>query len=585
VSEARKAASPKTIALRPAIVAVLGCSVLFVLLAIWQTISPFVPHVFYGAAFDLSKFSRITRMYAGELPRGMHIAIGEHVLEHADGDILRGYRLRVPKIGDEVHVSTPDGIVAMSAVTTFYPKRDRVPEALRQASTAVAIVCAALFFMRRPGLMSFAFWLWALIGLGGGDLDYSLDRLPRPVGLGFDLLFWGLNYSGFALISFALRFPTGSVSSRLRWLDGTVWAVLGCSFVVEVADRALYLAGRTPAQVSADIRLAALPMIAAAGVLLWKQAHSGPFERSKIAWASAAFVGAAVARATAFMISASDQYQYWRLIEVAADLLPLLAIYPILRYRLFDLGFVVSRAAVYSALCLAAFGTLAAANWFAQHFVTERLAFVLQPVAAIAIGLGYFRVRGWVQNLIERVLFRERFAAEQHMEATIRALPLVARSESVDDVLVSEVARTLHLASAALFRTTDQEFERVAAVGWDGDLLLRISRDDLLAQRISGEDRIVQLASMRWEAEGLPAPPNDPVLALGIVRRSALSAIVLYGRHDNGTEIEPDELKVLRRVGDAAAIAYETAEAEEMRERMKVLEARLREFESDTASA
>ena len=74
-------------------------------------------------------------------------------------------------------------------------------------------------------------------------------------------------------------------------------------------------------------------------------------------------------------------------------------------------------------------------------------------------------------------------------------------------------------------------------------------------------------------------------MALGIVRRSALSAIVLYGRHDNGTEIEPDELKVLRRVGDAAAIAYETAEAEEMRERMKVLEARLREFESDTASA
>lgn len=103
-------------------------------------------------------------------------------------------------------------------------------------------------------------------------------------------------------------------------------------------------------------------------------------------------------------------------------------------------------------LTLAAFATLAAVNWVAQHFVTDRLTTIVQPIAAIAIGLGYFRIRGWVQQLIERLLFHDRFAAEEHLETTIQNLPFADRPEAVDDVLVSEVARTLHLSSAALFR-------------------------------------------------------------------------------------------------------------------------------------
>jgi hypothetical protein len=102
----------------------------------------------------------------------------------------------------------------------------------------------------------------------------------------------------------------------------------------------------------------------------------------------------------------------------------------------------------------------------------------------------------------------------------------------------------------------------------------------MLANSLSGDSRIVQLRSIRWEPSELPPLPNAPVLALGIVRRDVLSAIVLYGRHENGTELEPEEVRLLRRVGDAAAIAYETAEANDMRERMKLLEERLRKFES-----
>ena len=59
----------------------------------------------------------------------------------------------------------------------------------------------------------------------------------------------------------------------------------------------------------------------------------------------------------------------------------------------------------------------------------------------------------------------------------------------------------------------------------------------------------------------------------------------LYGRHENGTEIEPEELRLLRLVGEAAAIAYETVEASAMREHIKVLQAELRKFKTDAAFA
>jgi hypothetical protein len=55
--------------------------------------------------------------------------------------------------------------------------------------------------------------------------------------------------------------------------------------------------------------------------------------------------------------------------------------------------------------------------------------------------------------------------------------------------------------------------------------------------------------------------------SLGILRRGALSAIVCYGRHANDTEIEPGELSLIRRIGAAAALAYETAEVATLRER------------------
>ncbi len=270
----------------------------------------------------------------------------------------------------------------------------------------------------------------------------------------------------------------------------------------------------------------------------------------------------------------------WRFLEALSNLCLLLAMYPVLRYRLFDLGFVINRAAVYSVLTLAAFGTLAAVNWIAQHFVTDRLAFVLQPVAAIAIGLGYFRVRSWVQRAIERLLFRERLAAEEYLETVIHTLPFAERAETIDDALVTQVAQTLRLSSAAIFHASTGGFRRTGGVGWNEQQLTAIASDDILARQIHTGEALVPLDALRWQPGDLPRPPHEPVIALGIARRGSLSALVLYGRHANGTELEPEELRLLRRLGIAAAVAYETVDVFALRRQNEALQLRVRVLES-----
>ncbi len=567
-----------------AVAVVLALSVIGTALAVWEAVSPFMPHVFFGVRIDQG--ARVGRVFPAELPPGLEIAVGDPVLEHADGDVMRGYRLAVPRSGDIIHVATRHGVVALRAQRTYYPRPDAVGEALRHATGALMILIAALLFVRRPGTMAFAFWIWAISEVGDFNLDVALESFPRAATLVVSIAMWALfNNSGLALIPFALRFPGGGVPAGLRWLDVTAWFALGASFVMGLTQIYRFYAGYAAPLMAVSDLLIPFVMLGAVAILFWKRGRSDARERSRITWASTAFLGAAVTRAAALAIAIdafglfAGQHFSWRLLLAIANLCPLLAVYPILRYRLFDLGFVVNRATLYSALTLAAFGTLAAANWVAQHFVTDRLAFVLQPIAAIVIGLGYFRVRNWAQHVIERLLFRERFAAEERLEAMVRGLAFVERSASVDDVLVTEVPRTLHLASAALFRLAGERFERGPALGWPAATLSSFPRDDSLARAIQADGPLVSLRTADWRPAALPRAPADPAFALGILRRGVLSAIVLYGRHANGTEVEPDMLALVRRIGAAAALAYETSEVTALRERVHVLEERLQQTE------
>ena len=105
---------------------------------------------------------------------------------------------------------------------------------------------------------------------------------------------------------------------------------------------------------------------------------------------------------------------------------------------------------------------------------------------AVASGLVYLiaRAHEFATELANRLFDRDFIRAERHLEAVGESI-LHARSlAEVERLLVNEPMRSLHLASAALFREKDGVYHRRSSAGWDADEVDALAADDpLLAER------------------------------------------------------------------------------------------------------
>jgi hypothetical protein len=575
---------------RLAVVVILCATVLIVPAYVYAGVSWLTPQPGFGITCN-PRDGRVIAVTPGGPGARAGVRLGDHVLDLARGDVRRGYRLNHPQIGDTLRVATPRGIVTVTTAPVRLEQAEANAVLLGQMAGVVVIVLATLLFFRRPGSMALGFWLYAIGSINVGTLDPLVERLPSSVELPVWLALLGFGCSfAVPLIPFALRFPRGTLSPRWRRSEVAAWGAFGLVWILGLWFARLLEAGElTQWQITlVESGVADVPLLVAAVILAWRYARSPATERAQTAWALTGFglmIGGELGAAATYAafnfgwLDVGTMVVAFNLGIVVAGLAPLLAIYPILRYRLFDLGFVVNRAALYSLLTVAALATLAGVNWFAQHFVTERLALVLQPIAAIAIGLGYLRVRGAVQTLLERTIFRDRFAAELELEGTIKGFALAERAGAIDESLTEEVASVLRLRTAAVFRVAGTALTRVASTGWDGASLDTLQRDDRLVRRLLADTATLAIDPARWNPNGLPPAPNEPVLALALTRGSVLVGIALYGRHRNGTEIDPEEKRLLRRLCDAAASAYRNAELQsevsQLRGRLAVLESQL----------
>ena len=337
---------------------------------------------------------------------------------------------------------------------------------------------------------------------------------------------------GIPLISFALRFPAGDVAPRFRRLDTAAWIayplVVAGGAMLMAASFAGYLDYYT---VYALFGVFGQLIVACVFILAIRYARMMPVERARTVWALVAFGGSMLAVEGNVIVATLQTLFSAHLDDTAnvvlnrvaislstvAELLPVLAIYPILRYRHVDLGFFVNRATLYSVLTLAAVGTLAGVNWLAERLITERLAIFVQPLAAILIGLGYMRVRAWTQSMLERTFFRARYRAEERLAALANGFASEDRVERIDHALTVSAAEALSLTSAVVFRD-----------GLD-------TPDPVLAT-------------------------SDSLLVVELRNGSELIGFVYYGPHQNGTEIDSEETAMLQNLCRAAATAYRVAE-------------------------
>ncbi|MBV8246634.1 MAG: hypothetical protein JOZ38_11975 [Candidatus Eremiobacteraeota bacterium] len=260
-------------------------------------------------------------------------------------------------------------------------------------------------------------------------------------------------------------------------------------------------------------------------------------------------------------------------IDAAALALAVAVAHGVIRHRVIDVSFVVSRTLVYTVLTSLVVGTFALIDFLSGKFLEHLgIAYVLEAGAALAFGVWMNSLHSRVDHFVDRVLFRRRHLAEARLERTGRTLSHAENERFIDEALVIEACDALDLASGAVFRLNDGAFARAFDQGWDDRQVQMLGHDDHLIVNLSAELATIDLLTVRWPRHDVPHGLEHPILAMPFVVRHGLIGFVLYGGHRGGEAIDPDERRTLERLVESATAAYERlrakalqAEADELR--------------------
>jgi len=253
--------------------------------------------------------------------------------------------------------------------------------------------------------------------------------------------------------------------------------------------------------------------------------------------------------------------------------------YAILRKRVVDVQFALSRTVVFGVVSTIALVFIAVVHWVLGHLIEHSgLATGLEGLAAIGLGLVLHRASYSINLLVDRLLFRDHHQAEERLRRVTAALPYATEERTIADALVIEPVRNLHLASAALFyrESSDAPLQRIRSHGWSDGHVSSLDADNMLVRYLQAEHAPINLDDRQFLPANIPEGAAMPVLAIPVVNQHVLNAIAIYGSHESHTLIDPDEVELLSVLAKAAATAHQQV-------RIAALTRRNHELEASTA--
>lgn len=440
-----------------------------------------------------------------------------------------------------------------------------------------AFVGTALVLLR-PSAMTLGFYLY-MLWVSPGNPTIAVLSFPFPA-IWFAYTFYSVfNVVGsVGLAAFAIRFLseplTGwrTIADRLLpWYFAT-WLAVGLAGQFKAGGPGGQLLSVTYTAMNLAVTCAALAIFVATYV----RTHGA--ERQRIRWVVAGFGLYLTSQFVTSLVATYYAYlvPWWltHVSEVVSILLPITFAYAVIKYRVIDVSFVVSRTLVYGMLTTVLVGAFSLIDWFfAGYLRLARLGTVAEIVAAIGIGFWFNSLHRQIDRLIDATFFHQRHRAESQLARNASALPFATTLKAVALALVDEPVRSLVLASAALFRRKDGAFAREHDVGWGhGDIDRLDDADDHLVSLVQAEAGPLALHEHAWRDSGVPAGPARPVLVLPIFVRREIVALVFYGSHQHGEALDPDEIKAIAGLANGAAAAYDHIESAALRDRVAALE-------------
>jgi len=342
------------------------------------------------------------------------------------------------------------------------------PDALDTAvgpvvATVTAATVGAVLAGRRPRhpvgwlLLAVALCLTAS-GVAGSYAPYGLEARPGtlPAAAWVAMYYPATALAGFAGLGFVLLLvPTGSLPSpRWRWW---AWFAAGAPAVLVLAmplaprppqeryhavdnpldlrpfDGALLLANR------ALLAVAVLGILVGAGSLVVRFRRARGVERQQLRWVvlAAALTGAGML-ASFVLVAAGNEVLVGWVAGVCVVFLPLATGAAILRYRLFDLDRIISRALAYGIVTVV-LGAAYASVVLLLGQVLGRRSSLAVAAATLAVAWAFQPLRRRVQAAVDRRFDRRRYDAAR----TIQAFSARLRQEVDLDALTAELLRVV----------------------------------------------------------------------------------------------------------------------------------------------
>jgi hypothetical protein len=194
----------------------------------------------------------------------------------------------------------------------------------------------------------------------------------------------------------------------------------------------------------------------------------------------------------------------------------------------------------------------------------------------VASALVYLIARGheFATELMDRLFDRKFIRAERHLAEVGETIQNSVSVDEIERLMVNEPMQTLRLASAALFREQDGLFCRSLSAGWDVDHADALtSQHPLLSGRFERKPYTLDsVGAAHRSPDELPNDLERPVLVVPVGNPRRCYALVLYGGHEIGTDLDAGERHLLGELARDAEVAYAQVESDTLRQRIAVLE-------------
>ena len=448
----------------------------------------------------------------------------------------------------------------------------------------------------RPRPLTWAFYIFTLGQTQPGFfVTERLLNLTMPAGFILNLMrFTYLTAGEFAFVAFVLLFPGDSAAGWRRtvlrgflvftatfYLWNTLtWFTQGnaaSSTHLDIAANAFgprlmplllvpnLVFGQPGAgsQTYVDLALWAGPLLIAIASLLGRYRASPPAERQRLVWA---IVGVLLAYSTislqivAFILPAQFfTSNLVRALQAAAIFAPFILAYTILKHRVIDVRFVMSRAAVIAIIAAFMVGLFFGVDTlFAAFFANSRLQVALDFIFVAATAIILTRAYSKLVDFFDAVFFPVRREKLQQLQALRERIEEEQDISKLERLLNAAACEVLALSSSALFlQSSDGGFVREASVGWERGTTWHALRDDPIVATIRNDTAgAIRLDDDAWANAVVPLGPARPALVIPLRFQRKVCALQFYGAHLTGADLDAAEVRALKEICAGAAPAF-----------------------------